>query len=194
MHLTRNKVVPGEGNIESPIVFVGEGPGADEDKTGRPFVGRAGKLLDKMLKEWAGIERKDIFITNIVKCRPPKNRVPTDEEMKSCIQYLESQMLVIKPKIIVTLGATSMSYFTNEKKITQSRGKFYDWFGNIKTFVTFHPSYLLRNHSMEKGSPRWYSYMDMKAIGVMYKALNKGKNVDEVITAINNRMKESGGI
>jgi DNA polymerase len=194
LHLSRNNTVPGEGNINSKIVFVGEGPGADEDSSGRPFVGRAGKLLDVMLKDWAKIDRNQIFITNIVKCRPPKNRVPSDEEMNSCGHFLEAQLIQIKPKIIVTLGSTSMKYLTNKTKITESRGKFYDWYSGIKIFPTFHPSYLLRNPSMQKGTPRWYSWLDMRAIGIMIKALNNDKNVEDIVKAVTKIMKDSGGI
>ncbi|BBE31102.1 DNA polymerase [Tepiditoga spiralis] len=194
LHLSRNTTVPGEGNINSPIVFVGEGPGADEDATGHPFVGKAGQFLEKMLVNWSKLKKSDVYITNIVKCRPPKNRVPTTEEIKLCTPFLESQLIILKPKIIVALGSTSLKYFGINKKITAARGHFFDWKGNIKIFATFHPSYLIRNQSMEKNSPTWYASFDMKAIGWMYKAFNSGKTADEIVKVINERMKASGGV
>ncbi|ABX32055.1 phage SPO1 DNA polymerase-related protein [Petrotoga mobilis SJ95] len=189
LNLTRTNTVPGSGNVDSPIMFVGEGPGADEDALGEPFVGRAGQLLEKMLKEYAKLERNDVFITNIVKCRPPQNRVPTQEEVKSCQSYLDGQIIVIKPKIIVTLGNTPLYYFTGESKITQSRGRFFNWYGDIKIFPTFHPSYLLRNQSSTKGSPKWYAYLDMRIIGIMYRALKQGKDVEEVTKTVEEKIK-----
>lgn len=197
LYLTRTNTVPGSGNVESPIMFVGEGPGADEDAMGEPFVGRAGQLLEKMLQEKAKIERKDVFITNIVKCRPPQNRAPTEEEVKSCQSYLDAQIIVIQPKIIVTLGNTPLNYFTGENKITQSRGRFFDWYGEIKIFPTFHPSYLLRNQSQKNGSPRWFAYLDMTIIGLMYRKLKKGDKISEVAKTIEKRIKsieQSGGV
>lgn len=193
LHLTRNKTVPGEGNPDSDIVFLGEGPGADEDATGRPFVGRAGKLLDVMINEWAKIKREDIYITNIVKCRPPKNRVPSNEEMDSCISYLEAQLLLIKPKLIVCLGSTSYKYLiSNSLSISEARGKFFDWMDSIKVFPTFHPSYLLRNHSIEKGSPRSFAALDMKVISFIFKELKSKSNINGIIEEVEKRMKTTG--
>jgi DNA polymerase len=195
LHLTRNNTVPGEGNLSANIIFVGEGPGAEEDSSGRPFVGRAGKLLDVMIKEWSNLNRNDFYITNIVKCRPPQNRKPNFDEMKACSNFLEAQILLIKPKLIVCLGASSLSYFINENiTISQARGRFFDWINGIKIFPTFHPSYLLRNHSMEKGTPRYFSYLDFKAIGAIHKYASNGKNMEEVIKVITERMKTSGGL
>ena len=197
LYLSRTNTVAGSGNVDSPIMFVGEGPGADEDAMGEPFVGRAGQLLEKMLKDLAKLERKDVFITNIVKCRPPQNRVPTSEEIVACQTYLDAQIITIKPQVIVTLGNTPLNYFTGKSKITEERGHFFDWYGNIKIFATFHPSYLLRNQSSSKGSPKWFAYLDMKAIGIMYRALIQGKAVEEVIQKIEEQIRSlesSGGI
>ncbi|HOB15916.1 MAG TPA: uracil-DNA glycosylase [Defluviitoga sp.] len=197
LHLTKKNAVPGSGNVDSPIIFVGEGPGADEDALGEPFVGRAGQLLEKMLKDLAKLERKDVFITNIVKCRPPQNRAPTKEEIKECQSYLDAQILVIKPKIIVTLGSTPLNYFTGLNKMTESRGHFFDWLGNVKVFATFHPSYLLRNQSTAKASPRWFASLDMTLIGFMYRAFQQGKSTEEVVKYIEEKIKSleiSGGI
>jgi DNA polymerase len=145
----RTNIVPGEGNLDSKIMFIGEGPGEDEDKTGRPFVGRAGQLLTKMI-EAMGFKRDDVYIANIVKCRPPNNRAPFDEEANACIGYLKRQIEIVKPRVIVSLGSTATKYLLNtDKKISLMRGEFQEYNG-IKVMPTFHPSYLLRNPSMKK--------------------------------------------
>ncbi len=123
--LAKNRVqaVPGEGNPETKIIFIGEAPGEKESQQGRPFVGTAGKLLDELIKI-AGFERKDVFITNIVKCRPPNNRDPLPEEIKICWPYLEEQIKIIKPKLIITLGRHAMYKFLPERlKISRDHGK-----------------------------------------------------------------------
>jgi DNA polymerase len=168
---TRTNVVVGEGNIHSPIVFVGEGPGEDEDLSGRPFVGRAGQLFDKIL-ESAGFVRKDLYITNVVKCRPPGNRIPYTEEILACSHFLMAQIAIINPQIIVTLGATALNFFINGA-ITESRGKFFEWKGNIRIFPMFHPSYLLRNQSKEPGSPKALTWDDIRVLKKAY---------DEIVT------------
>ena len=166
---TRKNTVPGEGSIYSPIVFVGEGPGEEEDKTGRPFVGRAGKLFDKIL-ESVGFDRKNLYIANIVKCRPPNNRVPAPDEVEACSPYLLAQIATIDPKIIVPLGATAMKFFLGKdvKSITVARGKFFEWKAGIKIFPMFHPSYLLRNASKAPGSPKALTWGDIKKLKGMY--------------------------
>ncbi|MGC8545595.1 MAG: uracil-DNA glycosylase [Athalassotoga sp.] len=169
---TRTNVVVGEGNIHSPIVFVGEGPGEDEDLSGRPFVGRAGQLFDKIL-ESAGFVRKDLYITNVVKCRPPGNRTPYTEEILACSHFLMAQIAIINPQIIVTLGATALNFFINGS-ITESRGKFFEWKGNIRIFPMFHPSYLLRNQSKEPGSPKALTWDDIRVLKKAY---------DEIVTS-----------
>jgi DNA polymerase len=150
LHLTRTNVVVGEGNLDTKIVFVGEGPGEEEDKTGRPFVGRAGMLLTELLNE-VGIKREDVYICNVVKCRPPNNRTPTTEEMFACGHFLLAQIEIINPSVVVALGATALSFFMDGKKvsITKVRGNPMDWLGGKKIVPTFHPSYLLRNRSKE---------------------------------------------
>ncbi|NUU95628.1 DNA polymerase [Marinitoga sp. 1135] len=179
LSLSRNNVVVGEGSLDTPIMFVGEGPGANEDLQGRPFVGRAGNLLDKLLKEVAKINREDLYITNVVKCRPPKNRVPTGEEMEKCSHFLLAQVMTIKPKIIVALGSTALNYFLKQTvPITKHRGRFKEWYGDIYIFPTFHPSYLLRNRSEKEGSPLFYAKIDMQAIGYMYKQLKNNPDLD----------------
>ncbi len=144
---TRTNVVFGEGNTSSKVMFVGEGPGEQEDLQGKPFVGRSGKLLDKMLEEIGLSRKKNIYIANIVKCRPPKNRDPLPEEQKQCMDWLRSQFVLINPKIIVTLGkiaATSM--IKPDLKITKEHGSIYKK-KDILMMATFHPAALLRDPS-----------------------------------------------
>ncbi len=148
---TRKNVVFGEGNPHAKIMFVGEGPGEMEDNTGRPFVGRAGQLLTKIIENVLEIPRSEVYIANIVKCRPPANRVPTQEEANTCKPYLLKQIEIISPKIIVSLGATSYRYLTGEldTPISRVRGEVIDY-GKYKLVPTFHPSYLLRNPSAKR--------------------------------------------
>ncbi len=160
---TRKNVVFGEGNLHAKLMFVGEGPGMHEDERARPFVGRAGELLTRIIENVLLIKREDVYIANIVKCRPPNNRVPTYEEATTCLPFLQKQIQIIQPKIIVTLGATSYRYLTNdlEASITKIRGEIID-FGVYKLIPTFHPSYLLRNPSAKK-----YVYADMLKVKAM---------------------------
>ncbi|MEW6730349.1 MAG: uracil-DNA glycosylase [Acidobacteriota bacterium] len=136
-------VVFGEGNPHAELMFVGEAPGADEDATGRPFVGRAGQLLDKII-EAIGLKREDVYITNVVKCRPPGNRKPEKDEIEACEPFLFREIEVIKPKVIVALGATPLfSLLRSKEGITKVRGEFQDFHG-IPIMPTFHPAFLLR--------------------------------------------------
>jgi DNA polymerase len=162
---TRTKVVFGEGVFSSKIMLIGEGPGQQEDETGRPFVGRAGKLLNQIL-ESEGISReKNIYICNVVKCRPPGNRVPTGIEIAACREYLLSQILLMKPKIIILCGSTAVKSILKTKEgITKIRGKWFDGPFGSKIMPFFHPSYLLRNQSQKEGSPRWLTLQDIKEI------------------------------
>ncbi len=147
---SRQKTVFGEGNEHADILFVGEGPGATEDSTGRPFVGRAGEVLTKMIENVLHIPRSEVYIANIVKCRPPDNRVPTESEALSCRPFLQKQIALIKPRIIVTLGATAYQYLTNDSSpISRVRGTVIQGDG-YQIIPTFHPSYLLRNPSAKK--------------------------------------------
>lgn len=150
LHKQRTNIVFGVGNPNANLVFVGEGPGEDEDLQGEPFVGRAGQLLTKIIKAM-GLERKDVYICNVVKCRPPENRNPEPDEIAACRPFLEKQLDVIKPKIIVALGTHAAQTLLNTtEKITTLRGKFYRYRNNIQAMPTFHPSYLLRNESKKK--------------------------------------------
>lgn len=140
----RNNIVFGEGNKQADIMFIGEGPGADEDMQGLPFVGKAGKLMN-MAFEGLGIDRKKVYIANIVKCRPPSNRTPEADEAKACLNYLRNQVILVKPKIIVLLGSTALkNILGNEYGITSSRGKWVERKG-IYYMPTFHPAALLRD-------------------------------------------------
>ena len=144
--MTRTNVVIGTGNKNAELMFIGEGPGEDEDKTGIPFVGKAGKLMDKAF-DGLNISREKVYIANIVKCRPPQNRVPDKEEANSCLDYLRNQVILIKPKIIVLLGSTALKNILGENYgITASRGKWIEK-KNILYMPTFHPAALLRDEN-----------------------------------------------
>jgi uracil-DNA glycosylase len=144
LHKQRNKIVFGAGNPRAELVFVGEGPGHDEDVQGLPFVGRAGKLLTQMI-EAMGLAREDVYICNVVKCRPPENRKPEDDEVATCSPYLYRQLDVIAPKAIVCLGGVAAQTLLKTKDpISRFRGTWFD-FRNTKLLATYHPAYLLRN-------------------------------------------------
>lgn len=143
---TRKNAVPGEGQLAAKIMFVGEAPGRSEDEKGRPFVGAAGKILDDLLQK-AGIERSQVFITNVVKCRPPNNRVPEDDEAVACRPYLDRQIALIKPKVICILGRTAYASLLGGSSITTNRGKIVEKAGQ-KYFLTFHPAAAIYNKSL----------------------------------------------
>jgi len=144
LHRLRTRAVPGEGNLAAELMFIGEAPGRDEDVQGRPFVGRAGQLLRRIIAAMKFAE-PDVYITNVVKCRPPENRVPHREEVEACWPYLSRQIELIAPRAIVTLGRTPTEYFMPGRAgMSELRGKFGDYQG-IPVMPTFHPSYLIRN-------------------------------------------------
>ncbi len=144
LHKGRHKIVFGDGNPKAELVFIGEGPGADEDMQGLPFVGRAGKLLTQMI-EAMGLQRKDVYICNVVKCRPPENRAPEPDEVTTCSPYLLRQIDVIQPKVIVCLGAVAAkTLLETTRGISQFRGEWLQWRGR-RLMATYHPAYLLRN-------------------------------------------------
>lgn len=154
----RKTIVFGEGNPHARLVFVGEGPGAEEDATGRPFVGRAGQLLDKII-EAIGLKREDVYIANIVKCRPPGNRVPERDEVEPCEPFLFRQLACIRPQVIVALGSPAFQCLLRTREpITRARGVWREWNG-IKLMPTFHPAFLLR--SPDKKREVWE---DMKKV------------------------------
>ncbi len=152
---TRKTIVFGEGNPDSQLLFIGEAPGEEEDKQGRPFVGEAGELLTRLIEKM-GFKRQDLFIANIVKCRPPDNREPEEDEIMACLGFLKKQIEIIKPSVIMTLGGVatrSLLFLEDQKKkkggITQWRGKIY-YYQDIPVVPTFHPAYLLRNPKDKK--------------------------------------------
>lgn len=157
---TRTNSVTGEG-VEKPLVLVvGEGPGEDEDKTGRPFVGKAGQLLDKMLIAIGLSRNKNCYIANIVKCRPPHNRTPERQEAEACIGYLKAQIKILKPKMILALGRTaSQNLLQTEEGVTSLHGKFFDY-SSIPIMTTYHPSALLRDESKKR--PAWEDLKSFK--------------------------------
>jgi DNA polymerase len=160
LHAERNKIVFGVGDEKSPLVFVGEGPGADEDAQGIPFVGRAGQLLTQMIegtskKEGIPLLRSQVYICNVVKCRPPGNRTPEPDEMEICGQFLFRQLSTIKPKAICALGGTAARALTGHKEgVTKMRGKWFQW-RDIPVMVTYHPSFLLRAYNQEAKREAW---------------------------------------
>ncbi len=160
LHEGRNKIVFGDGNPSAKLVFVGEGPGADEDAQGLPFVGRAGQLLTDMIEKTAAgegilIKRSDVYICNVVKCRPPGNRAPEPDEMEICGQFLVRQLQTVRPKAICVLGATAAkALLKSTVGITKMRGEWHEW-NNIPVMPTFHPSYLLRAYNKEAKRLAW---------------------------------------
>ena len=160
LHEGRHKLVFGMGNEQARLVFVGEGPGADEDQQGLPFVGRAGQLLTQMIEGTAGkegipIQRPDVYICNVVKCRPPENRTPQPDEMETCGQFLYRQLLSIRPKAICALGSTAAKALLGTKDgVMRLRGKWHQW-RDIPVMVTYHPSYLLRPYNQNAKKESW---------------------------------------
>lgn len=144
--VNRTNIVFGTGNKNADLMFIGEGPGADEDKQGEPFVGKAGKLMNEAFKG-LGINREEVYIANVVKCRPPQNRVPEEDEATACLNYLRNQVILVKPKIIVLLGSTALkNILGKEYGITSARGKWIEKKG-IKYMPTWHPAALLRDEN-----------------------------------------------
>ena len=146
---TRTNVVPGEGNIQADIMFIGEGPGRDEDLQGRPFVGRSGELLTRMIRA-IGLEREQVYICNVVKCRPPQNRNPEPDEANACLNYLRAQVALVRPKIIVLLGKVACRYTLQaEISVMRDHGKWFERKG-VWFIPTYHPSALLRDPSKKR--------------------------------------------
>ena len=161
---TRKNVVVGKGNESAQVVIIGEGPGEQEDITGLPFVGRAGKMLDTALSSVDIDPLEDCYITNIVKCRPPNNRKPSAAESEACIPWLNEQVNLLKPKIIILAGSTAVQSFLGiDEPISKIRGQWIEK-DNIKYMPIFHPSYLLRNPSKNKGKPKWLTWQDLKKV------------------------------
>jgi uracil-DNA glycosylase family 4 len=173
LHTTRNKIVFGDGNPKAELVFVGEGPGHDEDMQGLPFVGRAGKLLTQMI-EAMGLQRNDVYICNVVKCRPPENRAPEKDEVEQCSPFLLRQIDAIAPKVIVCLGSTAaQTVLETNRGISQFRGQWLEFRGR-KLMATYHPAYLLRNPSAK--SEVWKDLQ--KVMAVLGLEVKKGKSAE----------------
>jgi uracil-DNA glycosylase family 4 len=146
----RKNIIFGEGSSQARLIFVGEGPGRDEDIEGRPFVGEAGKLLTKIIENGMGLKREDVYICNVVKCRPPNNRDPERDEIDTCLPFLKEQIKIIGPAVICTLGRISGRELLGRGfKITRDRGKWYSYM-DIPVMPTYHPAYILRNSSRER--------------------------------------------
>jgi DNA polymerase len=160
LHEKRTKIVFGDGNPDADLMFVGEGPGADEDRQGLPFVGRAGQLLTAMIEKGLEISRSDVYICNIVKCRPPGNRTPLPDEVGTCRTYLDGQIDAVRPRVIVTLGKPATSLLLGrDVPITRVRGTWHDYRG-IPLMPTLHPAYVLRQYTPENRRNVW---ADLKA-------------------------------
>lgn len=166
-----DNIVFGDGNPDAPLVIIGEAPGQDEDEAGIPFIGRAGQLLDKVF-EAVELTRFHLYITNIVKFRPPENRNPTTDEIRASEDVLLEQLNIIQPQLIVTLGNVPTQYFLDTKEgITRLRGQWHDWQGR-KLMPLFHPAYLLRNGSRDAGSPKWHMWQDVQELRRAYDDLD----------------------
>lgn len=172
---SRTNVVFSDGKPNNKLMLIGEAPGFYEDKQGKPFVGKAGQLLDRILAS-VGFSRNELYICNTLKCRPPDNRNPLPEEKEACWEYLKAQIDIIKPRIILLCGNVAVqSILPNSGGITKIRGKWFqggDIVHNAKLMPIFHPSYLLRNDSREKGSPKWLMWQDIQEIKKEYDKLN----------------------
>jgi uracil-DNA glycosylase family 4 len=161
---TRTNVVVSRGSSTAPVLIIGEGPGQQEDEQGKPFVGKSGQLLEKILESVRFNTETDVYICNIVKCRPPENRVPTPVEVNACKGYLLEQIRLVDPKIILLTGATALKSLLGVKEgISKVRGQWMEWEGRL-CMPIFHPAYLLRNQSRDKGSPKWLMWQDIQAV------------------------------
>lgn len=174
---TRTNVVFSDGKPNSNIVLIGEAPGANEDLQGKPFVGRAGQLLDKIFESVGLSREKDIYICNTLKCRPPENRDPLPSEKEACRNYLDAQLNILKPKIILLCGRVALtSFLPNVASISKVRGKWFDGPNGSKMMPIFHPSYLLRNPIARPGSPKALMWEDIKEIKRRYDEILKGNS------------------
>lgn len=168
---TRTNAVPGEGSLDADIMFIGEGPGYYEDRDGRPFIGQAGKLLDEMLAK-IGLDRQDVYITNMVKCRPPENRDPIVTELAACGPYLDRQIELIAPRVIVCLGRFSFAKFFPGEPIRKSRGRPRDWRG-IKIYPMYHPAAGLHNPGLRPAIEK-----DFKNLPSLIEQVNRSMQPD----------------
>lgn len=173
---TRTNLVFSSGKPNNNMVLIGEAPGYWEDKKGEPFVGKAGQLLDKIFASVGLSRQKDVYICNTLKCRPPDNRDPLPEEKEACREYLDAQLEILKPKIILLCGRVAVqSMLDTPLGITKIRGKWFDGPNGAKMMPIFHPSYLLRNDSREKGSPKWLMWQDIQEIKKVYDSIKENE-------------------
>jgi DNA polymerase len=171
---TRQHVVFGRGNPQAKLMLVGEGPGQHEDETGLPFVGQTGVLLDKILQAGNIDREKDVYICNVVKCRPPGNRAPDLKEREACLKYLQAQLFYVRPKLILLAGSAAVQTILQVKDpISHIRGKWFPGENGARVMPVFHPSYLLRNDSKEVGSPKWLMWQDIKEVRKQLDILNR---------------------
>lgn len=169
---TRTQTVFSDGNPNAKMMLIGEAPGFYEDQQGKPFVGKAGQLLDKIFESVGFSREKDVYICNTVKCRPPDNRDPLPSEKDACREYLDAQLELIKPRIILLCGKVALkSFIDTDLGITKVRGKWYDGPNGAKMMPIFHPSYLLRNQQKTPGSPKWLMWQDIQEIRRVFDAL-----------------------
>lgn len=169
----RTNVVFGAGNPHAELMIIGEAPGRHEDESGQPFVGRAGLLLDKILRS-VSISRDDVYLSTIVKCRPAQNRMPTADEISTCKPYVEAQLHHVQPKLILLAGSTAVQAVLQVKDpISRIRGKWFEHKNNARVMAVFSPSYLLRSDSREKGSPRWLMWQDIQEVSRALNALQQ---------------------
>jgi DNA polymerase len=177
-----DRLVFGEGDPDAAIMVVGEAPGEEEDRSGRPFVGRAGQLLDKVFAA-VDLHRDELYITNIVKFRPPANRNPKPEEIAASVPLLVEQIRLVRPQIIVPLGNVPTQWFLETKEgITRLRGRWASWHG-VRVLPMYHPAYLLRNPSREAGGPKWLTWQDVRALRTALDGLGPKQGAFVVDTA-----------
>lgn len=177
LYQNRKNVVLGQGNKKSPIMFIGEVPNSDEDEQGKTFVGTMGGLLTRIFTS-VDLEREELYLTNVVKCKPDGTKGADDEDIEICYAYLEAEIALLNPKLIVTMGVTPTKAILKDRisgtlAMTKLRGKVFDWEGGIKVIPMFHPNFLLRNTSTTEGSPKWLTWQDMKMIKNEYDKLRK---------------------
>lgn len=172
LYKNRTNIVFSDGIPNNKLMLIGEGPGYNEDVKGKPFVGRSGKLLDKIFNSVGLSREKNLYICNIVKCRPPNNREPKEEEKLACREYLDGQINILQPKIIILCGSVAMNSFLNTKDgISKVRGKWFEGPNESKMIAIFHPSYLLRHDYNTVGSPKWLMWQDIQKIKEEYEKL-----------------------
>ena len=173
LYKTRTKTVFSAGIPNHKLMLIGEAPGYYEDQQGEPFVGKAGQLLDRIFASVGLSRQKDVYICNTLKCRPPENRDPLPEEKEACREYLDAQIEILKPRIILLCGRVAVNSMLNTNQgITRVRGKWFEGPNFSKMMPIFHPSYLLRNDSREKGSPKWLMWHDIQEIKKVYDQLD----------------------